>query len=124
MTVTVQFVAAGRSELGLIVIVDVPESLTLKLWLLPGAGHSIVNELVVTSTDSLKLITGFVFTATWSAPSAGDVLVTLGGASSSFWIVAFAWPCASVAFEGFERLTKNVSSGSPTVSPITRTVIV
>src|SRR5213078_1508442 len=43
-TVTVQVVAAGRSEVGSSVSVEVPESLTPKLWGEP-LGHSIVNEL-------------------------------------------------------------------------------
>ena len=53
MTVTVQVVAAGRSELGSSVIVEVPEPLTLKLCGEPD-GHSIVNELALAFTGSLK----------------------------------------------------------------------
>ena len=36
----------------------------------------------VSVTGSLKFTTMFVFTATWVAPSAGDVVVTEGAASA------------------------------------------
>src|SRR6059058_6227089 len=42
----VRVVAAGRSVLGSSVIVEVAVPLAPKAWLLPRAGHSIVNELV------------------------------------------------------------------------------
>src|SRR5207248_600503 len=78
--VTVQ-VAVGRSAVGSSVIDDPGDPLTLKLFAVP-VGHSSVNELELTVTDSLQLMTMLVFTATWSAPSAGDVLDTAGAASA------------------------------------------
>src|SRR5436190_1757285 len=77
MTVTVQLVAAGRSALGSSVIVALGEPLTLKLFGVP-LGHSRLNELVETVTDSLKVTVMFVLVATWVAPLAGDVLSTDG----------------------------------------------
>src|SRR5919202_5546897 len=79
--VTVQVVPSGRSLVGSSVIDEPGEPLTAKLFDDP-VGHSSVNELELTVTDSLKLTTMFVFTATWSAPSAGDVVVTDGAASA------------------------------------------
>src|SRR5437868_2367862 len=79
--VPVQTVASGRSHVGSRVIDEPGEPLTEKLSGVPD-GHSIVNELLLTVTDSLKLTTIFVFTATWVAPSAGDVVVTDGAASA------------------------------------------
>ena len=81
ITVTLQIVAAGRSELGSIVIVEVPEPLTPKLWLFPGAGHSIENELVLAFTGSLKLTVMLLCGSTPVALSAGLVLVTVGALS-------------------------------------------
>jgi hypothetical protein len=62
------------------VIADVPEPLTAKAFDV-DVGHSIVNELPVAVTASLKLRTTFVLVATVEAPSAGDVLLTLGALS-------------------------------------------
>src|SRR5947207_447157 len=81
ITFTAQVVPSGTSEVGSSVIDEPGEPLTLKLFADP-VGHSNVNELPLTVTDSLKLTTTFVFTATWSAPSAGEVLDTLGAASA------------------------------------------
>src|SRR6266480_8138496 len=80
ITLTEQTVASGRSLVGSSVIDEPGEPLTEKLSGVP-VGHSSVNELVVAVTGSLKLTTTFVFTATWSAASAGEVLVTVGAAS-------------------------------------------
>src|SRR6266516_7812204 len=80
ITFTEQTVASGRLLVGSSVIVEPGEPHTEKLSGVP-VGHSSVNELVVAVTGSLKLTTTFVFTATWSAPSAGEVLETLGAAS-------------------------------------------
>src|SRR5436189_2107089 len=76
-----QTVPSGRLLVGSSVIEEPGEPLTLKLSGVP-AGHSSVNELVVAVTGSLKLTTMFGFTATWSAASAGDVVVTDGAASA------------------------------------------
>src|SRR5438067_10089133 len=80
ITVTVQTVPSGRLEVGSSVIDEPGEPLTVKLSDVL-VGHSSVNELVVAVTGSLKLTTMFVFTATWSAASAGEVVVTVGAAS-------------------------------------------
>src|SRR5512133_2386778 len=80
MTLTEQTVPSGRLAEGSSVAVEVPEPEALKLTGVL-AGHSSVNELFVNVTDSLKLTTMFVLTATWSAVSAGDVVVTAGAAS-------------------------------------------
>src|ERR1043165_6656036 len=80
ITVTEQIVPSGRLLVGSSVIDDVPEPLTPKLCGVP-AGQSSVNVLVIAFTASLKLTTTFVFTATWSAPLAGEVVVTVGAAS-------------------------------------------
>ncbi len=45
-------------------------------------------------------------------------------APSSFRIVPVACPSAIVAFTAFDRFTRNVSSGSTVLSPLTATVIV
>src|ERR671929_44327 len=79
-TVTEQIVPSGRLLVGSSVIAEPGEPLTVKLSGVP-VGHSSVNELLVAVTDSLKLTAMFVFTATWSAPSAGEVVVTDGAAS-------------------------------------------
>src|SRR6266480_6065239 len=80
ITFTEQIVPSGRSLVGSSVIDEPGEPLTVKLSGVP-VGHSSVNELPDAVTGSLKLTTTFVFTATWVAPSAGDVLVTEGAAS-------------------------------------------
>src|SRR5919199_898422 len=79
-TVIEQIVPSGRLLVGSSVIDEPGEPLTVKLCGVP-AGQSSVNELVVAVTGSLKLTTMFVFTATWSAASAGEVVVTVGAAS-------------------------------------------
>jgi hypothetical protein len=48
---------------------------------------------------------------------------TVGGASSSL-IVPTPWPSAMVAFDGFDRVSVNVSFASSSVSPTTSTVTV
>src|SRR6266487_3752912 len=80
-TFTEQTVPSGRSLVGSSVADEPGEPLTPKLSGVP-LGHSSVNELPVAVTGSLKFTTMFVFTATWSAPSAGEVLETLGAASA------------------------------------------
>src|SRR5437588_5868028 len=80
ITFTVQIVPSGRSLVGSSVIDEPGEPLTEKLSLVL-VGHSRVKELPEAVTGSLKLTTMFVFTATWSAPSAGEVLETLGASS-------------------------------------------
>src|SRR5213082_1347651 len=81
ITFTEQTVPSGRSLVGSSVIDEPGEPLTEKLFAVP-VGHSSVNELVDAVTGSLKLATMFVFTATWSAASAGDVVDTDGAASA------------------------------------------
>src|SRR5207249_8665852 len=81
ITFTEQTVPSGRSAVGSSVIAEPGEPLTEKLLAVP-VGHSRVNELPLAVTGSLKLTTMFVFTATWSAPFAGDVLRTDGAASA------------------------------------------
>src|SRR2546423_12785558 len=81
ITLPERTVASGRSLVGSSVIEEPGEPLTLKLFGVP-VGHSSVNELPDAVTGSLKLTTMFVFTATWVAASAGDVLVTQGAASA------------------------------------------
>src|ERR671926_1012822 len=76
--VTVQLVAPGRSESGLSVIELVPEPLTEKVCAPP---QEIVNELVVTSTASLKFTVMSVAGSTSVALSAGVVVVTAGAES-------------------------------------------
>src|SRR6266516_4929388 len=83
ITFTEQTVPPGRSLVGSSVIEEPGEPLTEKLFGVP-VGHSSVNELPLAVTGSLKLTTMFVFTATWAAPAAGLVLLTLGAAS---WVV-------------------------------------
>src|SRR5687767_6214899 len=83
ITVTVQSVPAGSGDVGVSVKLDDGEALSVNACTLPGAGHSIVNELVVAATDSLKLTTMVVFVATVFAPFAGVVVVTAGGSSVS-----------------------------------------
>src|ERR687885_1502595 len=80
ITVTEQIVPSGRSLVGSSVIDEPGEPLTVKLCGVP-VGHSSENELVDAVTGSLKFTTMFVFTATWSAASAGEVVVTVGAAS-------------------------------------------
>src|ERR687884_1483693 len=79
-TVTVQTVPAGRSAFGSSVIAEPGEPLTLKAFDVP-VGHSIVNELPVAVTASLKLTTTLLFRSTSVALSAGEVVVTDGAAS-------------------------------------------
>src|ERR687883_579857 len=81
ITFTEQTVPSGRSLVGSSVIDEPGEPLTEKLSGVP-VGHSSENELPLAVTGSLKFTTMFVFTATWSAASAGDVVVTDGAASA------------------------------------------
>ena len=80
ITFTAHVVPWGRSAVGSSVIDEPGEPLTAKDCAEP-VGHSSENELPLAVTDSLKLTTTFEFTATWSAASAGEVLVTDGAAS-------------------------------------------
>src|SRR2546421_9975133 len=80
ITFTEQTVPSGRLPVGSSVIDEPGEPLTVKLSGVP-VGHWSENELVVAVTGSLKFTTTFVFTATWSAASAGEVVVTVGAAS-------------------------------------------
>src|SRR5438876_3046678 len=82
ITFTEQTVPSGRSLVGSSVIDEPGEPLTEKLSGVP-VGHSSVNELVVAVTGSPKFTTTLVFTATWSAPSAGEVLETLGASAAA-----------------------------------------
>src|SRR5947207_227355 len=77
--VTVQFAVLGRSESGSSVMEVVPEPVTPNVCGLPS--QEIVNELVVTSTGSLKFTVMFDPGAMSVAPAAGVVVVT-GGAES------------------------------------------
>jgi hypothetical protein len=77
--VTVQFAVLGRSESGSSVIELVPDPLTPNVCGLPS--QEIVNELVVTSTGSLKFTVMFADGSTSVAPSAGVVVVTAGAES-------------------------------------------
>jgi hypothetical protein len=54
--------------------------------------------------------------------AATSLMDTVG--TSSFTIVPTAWPSRIDAFEGFDKETKNVSSGSIVPSPVTPTVMV
>src|SRR2546423_10078339 len=77
ITLTAHAVPCGRSAVGSSVAVEVPEPLTEKVLGVPF-GHWRVNELVEKVTGSLKFTVMFVLTATWSAPFAGDVVLTVG----------------------------------------------
>src|SRR5437867_6705874 len=102
-TFTAQTVPCGRSAVGSSVIDEPGEPLTVKPFAVP-LGHSSVNEPFDAVTDSLKVTTMFVSVAIWSAPFAGDVLVTDGAVSSSSTIIPVPWPWAMVAFDALERL--------------------
>src|ERR671929_1398424 len=80
ITFTAHVMPSGRLLVGSSVIDEPGEPLTEKLSGVP-VGHSSENELDVAVTGSLKFTTTFVFTATWSAASAGEVVVTVGAAS-------------------------------------------
>jgi len=75
----VQLAVLGKSESGSSVIELVPEPLTVNVCGL--LSQEIVNELVVTSTFSLKLTVMFEVGSTFVAPSAGVVVVTAGAES-------------------------------------------
>src|SRR5688572_10004679 len=81
ITVTVQSVPAGSGAIGVSVKLAAGEALSVNACTLPGAGHSIVNELVVAATDSLKLIVIVAFCPTFAATFVGVVDVTVGAAS-------------------------------------------
>ena len=55
---------------------------------------------------------------------ATSLMKSCGVAVSSLRMVPVPADCARVAFDGLERLTKNVSLGSGVVSPLTCTVTV
>src|SRR5438445_10031599 len=80
MTVTVQVVDAGRSNVGSSVICEVPEPVTPYACGEP-LGHSIVKELPPAFTASLNVITMLLLGFTPVAPFAGVVLDTVGALS-------------------------------------------
>src|SRR5256885_792518 len=80
ITFTVQIVPSGRSLVGSSVIDEAGEPLTPKLWGEP-LGHSIVNELPLAFTGSLKLTVTLLLGLTAVALFAGLVLVTVGALS-------------------------------------------
>jgi len=80
IAVTVQVAVLGRVESGVSVIALVPEPLTVKVSGVP-VGHSIVNELVVTLTGSLKSTSMVADGSTAVAPSAGVLAVKIGALS-------------------------------------------
>ena len=82
MAFKTQVEPAGRSTVGSTVIVAVPDPLSVNVLGVP-AGHSRLNEPAETMTGSLKWTVMFVLTATWVAPSAGEVVVTLGALSAA-----------------------------------------
>ena len=51
-------------------------------------------------------------------------LIEIAGRASSLRMVPTPWPSAIVPRRALDRLTKNVSSGSKVVSPLTSTVTV
>src|SRR5262249_2482599 len=73
--VTVQLDVAGRFAFGVSVIVLVPLPPSEYGW---AAGQAMVNELVVTSTGSLKVTVMVALTATSVALFTGLVVVTVG----------------------------------------------
>src|SRR5919202_4479059 len=77
---TEQTADSGRLLVGSSVIDEPGEPLTENACAEP-VGQSSVKELPLAVTGSLKFTTMFVFTATWSAASAGDVVVTVGPVS-------------------------------------------
>src|SRR5438105_14292120 len=79
-TVIVHVVPAGRCAFGVRVIVVAGEEDCEKASGVP-VGHSSENAFDVALTDSLKLTSMVEPRATSVAPSAGEVLVTLGAAS-------------------------------------------
>src|SRR5436853_276717 len=81
ITFTEQTVPSGRLLVGSSVIDEPGEPLTEKLSGVP-VGHSSVNEIGRAACREIELMTMFVLTATWSAASAGDVVVTVGAAPS------------------------------------------
>jgi hypothetical protein len=76
----VHVVASGRLPAGSSVTVDPGEPLTVKGSGVP-VGHSMVKELALAVALSLKVTSMLLELATSVAPSAGLVLVTLGGES-------------------------------------------
>src|SRR5205809_7817239 len=81
ITFTEQIVPSGRSLVGSSVIDEPGEPLTEKLSGVP-VGHSSVNELPDAVRSEERRVGTDVITATWSAPSAGEMLETLGAASA------------------------------------------
>src|SRR5205085_6960736 len=79
-TLTVQTVPAGRVADGVRVNVVAGDEVCEKLSGVP-VGHAVVNALLVAVTDSLKAMSMVVSRATSVAPSAGDVLLTVGAVS-------------------------------------------
>lgn len=109
-TVTLQVSPTGRSLIGLISALVAPELLSVKALALP-VGHSSTNDDVLKFTFSLKLMTILLLVATLVAPSAGIVLVTLGGAS----VVKLKTKSASKA-SGGSMLSASVMPAAKTVT--------
>src|ERR1700750_2575476 len=89
-TVTVQVVPAGRSAVGSSVKLAEGDELSVKVCGEP-AGHWTEKEPAVALTGSVKLIVMFEFCATLVAPFAGEVVVTVGPASTLIVTVAVSF---------------------------------
>ena len=83
-TVTVHVTPAGSGLLGVSVNVVAPPGGAGESVNGSGVpvGHSSVNALAVTFTGLLNVTAGVVLASTFVAPSAGVVLLTLGGVST------------------------------------------
>ena len=79
-TVTLHTVFTGSALVGVSVNVVAGELDSEKLFGVP-VGHSSLNELVVACTDWSNVTEIVELNGTFVAPSAGDVLVTVGGTS-------------------------------------------
>ena len=80
MTVTVQVTPPGSPPVGVSVKLEAGDALSAYVFGVP-TGHSIVNELVVAATLSLKLTVIVASVVTPVAPLVGVVVNTLGAAS-------------------------------------------
>src|SRR6185369_4444972 len=81
-TVTVQVSAAAKSTLGLIVKAEGPPVTTVSATLrVPLVVQTIWNQLPVTLTGSLKVMSMFIFVFWLAAPLVGLVVETFGAAS-------------------------------------------
>src|ERR1051325_1011318 len=103
ITLTAHVVPAGRSAVGSSVIDEPVVVLRLKLFAVP-VGHSRLNELVDTVTDSLKLTVMLELVPTWVAPFVGDVVVTDGAWSKGMTNTANS---LDVHCEGSVMLSRN-----------------